>query len=644
MCGIAGAVFWDGGPPAVDATGIVRLMTGALAHRGPDGMGVERCPAAAGAAEVVPVAVLGHRRLAIIDLTDRAAQPMSSERGLTLTFNGEIYNFQDIRRELESHGRRFRSDSDTEVILQGYEQWGDGIVQRLRGMFAFAIWDARAGTLFVARDRLGIKPLYLHRGVRHLLFASELRGLLASRLVPRTLDLVALDHFLATQSVAPPRTLIAGVEMVAPGCHVTFRSAREADEQQYWDLLDAADWRGRATDVECRTRVAELLAESARLHLVSDVPVGVFLSSGVDSTAVAALVRSLGVVPRTFCVSFPGTSYDEGPGARDIARQLDAEHHEIALGDADCRAQLPDAVAAVDHPSADGIHTYLVARAVRSAGLKVALSGLGGDELFGGYPSFRRLRRIAPYARAWRWSPGPVRRAAAATVRAVGGSSSGAARAAALLETDGGLPGAYPLMRQLFATPRRVALLGPALVARAGREGDPYAALLERAVSRHPDAGLMSLVSYAEARTYMHDVLLRDTDQMSMRHGLEVRVPLLDHRLVEFVMGLPDSRKQPDGVPKRLLVEAMGGDLLPSIAQRRKQGFVLPFDPWMRGELRGFCEHHLGRSGLGGRAIFDPRAIDAVWRSFLAREGDTWSRPWALVALNAWMESAGVSA
>lgn len=644
MCGIAGAVFWDHEGSSVDESAVVCAMTEALSHRGPDGEGVAVCGRIASESRDRRArAWLGHRRLAIIDLTDRAAQPMATASGVSITFNGEIYNFKDLRRELETFGRRFRSDSDTEVVLQGYEQWGETVVERLRGMFAFAIWDSRADTLLVARDRLGIKPLYLHCTKTHVLFASEVRAILASGLVPRRMDLVALDQFLASQSVAPPRTLIRGIEMMSPATSVRFGPRGRAPERQYWDLLGSARHSRQVTRAESRARVRDLLSESTALHLVSDVPVGVFLSSGIDSTAVAALVQRAGVQTQTFCVSFPATSYDEGPRARIIAARLGTDHVDIPLTESECRGQLPQAVAAVDHPSADGINTYVVSRAVRAAGLKVALSGLGGDELFGGYPSFRRLRRIATYARAWRWSPRPMRRMAAATVRTLGATSS-TSKAAALLETDGGLPEAYPLLRQLFSSARRVELLGSAIVEAAAREGDSCAALLERAVESYPDMGLMSLVSYAEARTYMHDVLLRDTDQMSMRHGLEVRVPLLDHRLVEYVMGLSDDAKHAPGMPKRLLVDSVGGDVLPAIAGRPKQGFVLPFDGWMRGELRDFCEHHLGPYGLAGRQLLRREAVQSVWRSFLDGRGETWSRAWALVALNAWLESTGVGA
>jgi asparagine synthase (glutamine-hydrolysing) len=369
------------------------------------------------------------------------------------------------------------------------------------------------------------------------------------------------------------------------------------------------------------------------------VPVGIFLSGGIDSSAIVALSRRAGITPRTFSVVLPGTAQDESPFARQVARHFGAEHTEIAIGDAESRAALPGALAAVDHPSGDGVNTYLVSRAVRAAGYKVALSGLGGDELFGGYPSFKRLERFAVYANTWRRSPAPVRAAAVAAVRALGGSSVASAKMAAVLESDGSVPHTFPLMRQMFSADMRRALVGNALVDRSTELGDPYVTLLREAVKAHPDAPVMTLVSYAEARTYMHDVLLRDTDQMSMAHGLEARVPLLDHRLAEYVMGLSDRAKAPAGVAKRLLVESLGEPLPASAVKRPKQGFVLPFDRWMRGELRPFCEQQLGPAGLSGRGMVSAPAVQTLWQAFVG--GDrrtTWSRPWTLVALNAWLD------
>jgi asparagine synthase (glutamine-hydrolysing) len=646
MCGIAGAMFWDEGRLTARAEALVQQMTDAISHRGPDGQGVVRC-LRPGDATRGPAATLGHRRLAIIDLSERGAQPMASPRvPVWLSFNGEIYNFKALRAELESRGRRFQSDSDTEVILHGYEEWGQDVVLRLDGMFAIAVWDGARRELLLARDRLGIKPLYLFEHEQGMLFASEIRALLASGLVPRRLDTLALEQFLTYQSVPPPRTLVDGVRMLAPGHLLTVRGSKRPVERKYWDLLTSASEEGRhATPAESRARIGELLAASTRAHLISDVPVGVFLSGGIDSSALVALMRQAGVVPHSFAIAFPGTSYDESSFARAVADAFETEHTEIPLSEADLCAQLPDAIASVDHPSGDGINTYVVSRAVREAGVKVALSGLGGDEFFGGYPSFQRLGKFAAYAGAWGRSPKTMRAAAAAAVRTFGRDRVATHKAAALLESDGSLAQTFPVMRQLFSTTERADLLSPELVSDAKRAGDPYVTLLERAFSAHGDLGLMSLVSYAEARTYMHDVLLRDTDQMSMRHGLEVRVPLLDHRLVEYVMGLSDAVKRPGDRPKRLLVESLGTPLPEACVNRPKRGFVLPFDLWMRAEMRTFCEHHLGPEGLASRAVCRPDALARMWRSFVANGGrTTWSRPWTLVALNAWLERNGVTA
>ncbi|HEY7473370.1 MAG TPA: asparagine synthase (glutamine-hydrolyzing) [Vicinamibacterales bacterium] len=643
MCGIAGGLFWNSEMGRGGREASVRRMVLALAHRGPDGEGVVRCETPS-RAESNATVILGHRRLSIIDLTDRASQPMVSPRApVWLTYNGEIYNFRDVRRELQARGRTFHSGSDTEVILQGYEEWGASVVERLRGMFAFALWDGATQRLWLARDRMGIKPLYVYRGNGYVLFASEVRALLASGLVPRTLDRVALDQFLAYQSVPEPRTLVRDVRMLAPGQIVRVGADGRQVARRYWDLLDAAASKIAASPAESRRRVRELLEESTALHLVSDVGVGVFLSGGIDSGAIAALVRQAGVVPKTFSVAFTGTDYDESPYARAMARSLQTTHTEISLGEADILAQIPQALASVDHPSGDGTNTFVIARAVREAGLKVALSGLGGDEFFGGYPSFRRLRRVAALAAAWRHSPAFMRRVAGRAVRTLGGSSVASVKTAAVLESDGTLPQTFPLLRQLFPERQRLELLGPEIVEVSRHQGDPYVYLLQRTLDREADLDLMSLVSYAEARTYMHDVLLRDTDQMSMCHGLEIRVPLLDHRLVEYLMSLPESAKTGHGPPKPLLTGSLDRALPAYCVDRPKRGFVLPLDEWMRTSLRSLCEEQLGPHGLDGRDIFRPAAVPSVWRSFLTgKPRTTWSRPWALVTLNHWLERTGV--
>jgi asparagine synthase (glutamine-hydrolysing) len=432
--------------------------------------------------------------------------------------------------------------------------------------------------------------------------------------------------------------------MVAPGHLLAIGPRARWDAREYWNLLASARTEAASVSdpVEARARVGELLAESTILHLVSDVPVGIFLSGGIDSSALVALVSDTGATPRTFTVTCPGTTFDEACHARSVAKAFAADHTEIALSELDLLSQLPEAMAGVDHPSGDGINTFVVSRAVRGAGIKVALSGLGGDEFFGGYPSFQRTQRLASFGPLlWR-SPIGARRAAATAVRAFGRESVASNKAAALLETDGSVANTFPLFRQMFSAEQRRQLLtttGDSYT----RNNDPYVSLLQSASGRQgPVTGTMQLVSYAEARTYMHDVLLRDTDQMAMRHGLEVRVPFLDHALVEYLMGLPDALKQSNGQPKQLLVNSLKNPLPAAAAARRKQGFELPFDPWMRSSLQDFCAHHLEE--LAKTEVFRSAAVRAIWRSFLERDGRvTWSRPWTLVALNAWMAQNRIS-
>jgi asparagine synthase (glutamine-hydrolysing) len=646
MCGIAGILAYQDGPDISSAeraaalNAPLALMVESLLHRGPDDSGVQVFPAAA-----VGVA-LGHTRLSIIDLSPAGHQPMRDPRtGNWITFNGEIYNFRDVRQRLDSDSNGWRSESDTEVILRAYERWGRDCLKYLRGMFVFAIWDQARQELFIARDRLGIKPLYYFKGEGRFLFGSEVRALLASNLVPRELDAVALWEYLGYQSVPAPRTLIENVHALKPGCWMTVDAEGRVSEESYWDLLGNASTEARVVTVgESRRRVRELLEESIALHLVSDVPVGAFLSGGIDSSAIVALVREAGQQPRTFSVVFDESAYDENVYARKIASRFQTEHTEVHLTDEALLDQLPSALGAMDQPTGDGINSYVVSRAVRSTGIKVALSGLGGDEFFAGYPSFKRLRHMMKYMRYWQSAPVGLRRLAASAIKTLGGSSIQAGKAASMIGGNGQLSSVFPITRQVLSVEnRRSLMLGSWPDAITGM-ADPYVELLEAKYREEAEAELLSLISYAEGRTYMHDVLLRDTDQMSMAHALEVRVPLLDHKLVEYLMGLPDACKVSNGTPKRLLVESLGSLLLSEISNRPKRGFTLPFEPWMRGGLRSFCEERLSPERIGRRAFFRPERVRELWQAFLGgRSNVSWSRLWILVVLEDWLERNGVA-
>jgi asparagine synthase (glutamine-hydrolysing) len=644
MCGIAGGLFWGGRVSGPQAETAVRAMVDALRHRGPDGRGLFISPTGP-LSTAAPFVVFGHTRLAILDVSDAGAQPMGGRDGEScITYNGEAYNFADLKSRLEALGARFTSKTDTEVILRGYDAWGVDVLAKLHGMFAFALWDPRAQRLLLARDRLGIKPLYVFGADGCVLFASEVRALLASGLVPRRLDATALWQYLGYQSVPAPRTLIAGVRSLGAGCWNFVDGSGQTTSGQYWHMLERpAD--GTAADPRDRRReLRRLLQDAVSSHLVSDVPVGAFLSGGIDSSAVVGLMREAGITPRTFSVGFKERAFDESTYAGRVAERFRTDHTHIRLTENDLLDHLPAALRSMDLPTGDGVNTHVISGAVRAQGIAVALSGLGGDEVFGGYPSFARLTRLADVSWIWGRSPDALRSAAAAAVRLLGRSSVPASKAAAVLETDGSLSAMFPLTRQVLSVGQRTALLDEALLGHVIDRTDPYEAVLAEAFAGAPASTLFGRISFAEARTYMHDVLLRDTDQMSMAHGLEVRVPLLDHRVVDYVMSVPDADKQSRDVPKALLVESLDGLLPADIVQRPKQGFTLPFDPWMRGALRPLCEERLGDRGLAGRGLFRATAIQELWQSFLAGGRDvSWSRLWILVVLDAWLDSNDVT-
>jgi asparagine synthase (glutamine-hydrolysing) len=626
MCGIAGVLTFD--PAAgIDAAAAVARMVRALGHRGPDGQGTWTEPTSSGHL------ALGHTRLAIIDLSERGAQPMV-RRHLAVTYNGELYNYRALAGSLA--GEPLESGSDTEVLLAAWQRWGSEALDRFDGMFAFGLWDSRRESLVLARDRFGIKPLYFHASESRIVFASEVRALLASELVGRQLDPHALWHYLGYQTAPTPRTLLDGVEMLEPGGWLEISSRGQINRQRYWHLLEAAS-RESVPDsrVAAAREVQARLTDAVTSHMVSDVPVGVFLSGGVDSGALISTLRTAGLTPQTFTVALGEQNYDESADAAAVARAFGTPHENVSLREDDLLAMLPDVLAATDHPSGDGVNTYVVARAVRAQGVKVALSGLGGDELFGGYESFRRLDRLAGPARQVGRSPAPFRRAAASVIRQVGGGAVAAEKAAAVLDTGGTLAELWPVTRQLYSARARRGLLPPGMISADPRS---YEGLLAAAFASVPDAPAWARMTYAETRAYMHDILLRDTDQMSMAHALEVRVPFLDHRLAAFVTALPDAWKREGGRPKSLLLDALAAPLPAGITARPKRGFTLPFDLWMRGALRPFCEAQLGADGLDGRGLLRPGQASHLWRRFLDRApGVTWGRIWPLVALNAWL-------
>lgn len=620
MCGIAGAIGDFGERTAND---IVQSMTSALAHRGPDDRGFHSWT------NGVNVVSLGHTRLSILDLSAAGQQPMTEQSGRYWTvFNGEIYNYLELRKLLDPDGRLFRTSTDTEVILHGYDRWSEESFRLFRGMFAFALFDKQRQTVHLARDPLGIKPLYYYISGERLLFASEVQALLASGHVPRKINREALSSFLSSGSFGASDAAISGVKLLQPGEMLIVKLSGKTLEWSVsrYEKEISVEEEGSPSDRNGGTgHMLQLLEQSVKCHLVADVPVGLFLSGGIDSTAILHLMRQAGCnALKTFTVTFPERNFSESAFARRVARRYDAEHSELQLAESDLISELPAALAAMDQPTMDGINTFIIAKAVRSAGVKVALSGLGSDELFAGYPSFRRAR----WARLAAKVPKSVRRTFAVAGRTVR-SGPGYDKFWDLLGTDCTPQSAYRISRQLFE-PTEIARILP---------GTPHSVECKQLRFSGDEINEMSRL---ETRGYMTNLLLRDTDFMSMASSLEVRVPFIDKVVVRHALQLPGNWKIAQSIPKPLLLEAMRGAVPEYVWNRRKMGFVFPFDTWMRSTLRENMEQTFGSRKTADAIGIDHRSLSVVWRRFL--DGSVrWSKPWSLYVLLRWCERHGVS-
>jgi len=631
MCGICGVVGIESREASEPA---VRRMMAAMIHRGPDEEGILLAP---------PVAA-GMRRLSIVDLSG-GSQPIWNEAGtLAIVYNGEVYNFRELRAELESKGHRFRTRSDTEVVVHAYEAWGERSAERLHGMFAFAIVEmpqgrhGRAVRVFLARDRTGIKPLYYAHAGGQLVFASEVRALLASGLVPARICAEAIPGYLLFGSVCEPLTLIKGVHSLPPGHTLTVPaeiSASPPEPQRYWDAPQQL--RQPAGEPTRTTRA--LLEKAVESHLVADVPVGVFLSSGLDSTAIAALASRARAGINTFTVAFADADaeFSEAEIARRTAARLKTDHRELTLSGGEVLSRIDEAIGGFDQPSMDGINTYFVSWAARQAGLKVALSGLGSDELFGGYDTFRTAPRLMRAGSVTRMMPGPLRFVCAKGLAGLGvlGSTPDAVRKAtiAICHPDR-MPHPYYFTRLLFT---------PAYATAGDPKGSSIwtdsAAFrwLSECTLRTRSMDDMTAVSWLELRSYLLNTLLRDTDAMSMCHSLEVRVPFLDAPLVDYVLSLPEKAKSPAPRPKALLAEALGDIFPKELLARRKRTFTFPWENWLRGELGRRVGDSLSNWSPVLEPHFSGELAAMIWKNFLAG-GTTWSRPWSLYVLNEWVK------
>jgi asparagine synthase (glutamine-hydrolysing) len=645
VCGICGVAFVN---RAADAEPRVRAMAEALRHRGPDEEGfLTNEPRAPGLA-------LGVRRLSIIDLAGGHQPVWNETQDVAVVFNGELYNYRELRERLILCGHRFTTQSDTETLVHAWEEWGEDCLTELRGMFAFALLDLRkryatAPLLFVARDPLGIKPLYYTQTPEGFAFASEVRALLAADLAPRRLSQDALTSYLLFGSVSEPVTLLEGVFSVPPGHRILLyvpERRRVPRARPWWDperSPAARDTQKPRDLASASRRLRPLLEDAVRAHLIADVPLGLFLSSGLDSSAIAAVATRAQPGIRSFTLTFPGTPYDEAALARVVAERCGTQHKEVPLDGGAVVSRLDEALGALDQPTMDGINTYFVSWAAREVGLKVALSGLGGDELFAGYQTFSNTARLARLIRLAWFVPAPLRRGAAPLVRGLigkGGTADGARKAVTAWLSPDALPHPYFFARALFPIPELARLTEPRLRASTlssdGVTLEPtWLGWLQLAADAARKLEPIASVAWLEMRSYMTSTLLRDTDCVSMARSLEVRVPLLDTPLVEFVGSLPDAARQRPGTQKALFVEALG-DILPAqILTQPKRTFTLPWEDWLRGPLRARLEASFADLAPGLAPHMHSDGIREVWSAFLGGK-TSWSRPWSLYVLNEW--------
>jgi asparagine synthase (glutamine-hydrolysing) len=645
MCGIAGIIG------RVDDANRAALgrMERALAHRGPDSAGVWTSPPDAEGFGCL----FAHRRLSILDLSTAATQPMTDPvTGQTLVFNGEIYNYLALRKSLESAGETFDSTGDTAVMLRLLCTRGPGSVAQLRGMFAFALFDPASRQIVLARDPLGIKPLYLCRnpdphGDWTVLFASEVRSILASGLTgtPR-LDPHAVASVVWNGFVAGPGTAVCGIESLLPGeMRVLDSRGQQRRSEIFWSLERSGD--GDKIDEQT---FADALRESVKLHLASDVPLGVFLSSGVDSSAVANLAQQACDRPiHTFTLSFEDEQLNEAPHAAAIARAIGTQHREILLSESSFVQDIDAALDTLDQPTFDGLNSFYMSRAVREAGLTVALVGTGGDELFGGYTSFRDLPQIRAWARRSALVPRRAKRAAARTIAyamaGAGGTVAPQTRWAKLPDiVDRGedLLALYQLAYALFVPDFQRQLMTDGLVNGSMASGLPRP-LRQRLECETRGKSALAAISVLEQRLFLGERLLRDTDAASMAVSLEVRLPLVDQVLVELAQRLPDeSRFAP--VRRKAMLRRIGLNRLdPTLFERPKSGFVLPYDRWIRQRLGKEMNDTMRDPRAAAAVGLNGQTVVRLWEGFQSGQGGLyWSRVWALYVLMRWCRRHGV--
>ena len=636
MCGIAGVVKQN----ATVNKEMFRAMVTSLRHRGPDDEGIEFFCDHSRDNQDFHIA-LGHRRLSIIDLSDNGHQPMKNEDGsLWIVYNGEIYNYQSLRKELVSFGHYFQSGSDTEVIIHAYEQWGVECLHKFSGMFAFAILDRNKRKVFLAKDRFGIKPLYYcTEGYGSFLFSSEVRPILNSGFIRKRINPLAVDSFLAYGAVQAPFTIIEEIYSLLPA-HYLIYDIKTCHEQtvQYWSPVDTLSEEPLNNETKAIQSLRDILQDSVEKHLVSDVPVGLFLSGGIDSSSIVSLANKVNKGSlQSFSVTFPESSFSEGKYSQLIADQYCKNHTEIKLSAENLLHFLPQAIEAMDQPTIDGINVYTISKVVRETGIKAVLSGQGGDEIFGGYPNFKRIPLIKRIYHIINLLPFSANERMGHMIDLLVRSHSVIwSKSSQIFQSDGDVLSLYLILRQLLSSNERINLTEENS---NGKLVNGLSLQVEKALNEEmKQLDLFNKISLLEMRLYLSNMLLRDGDFMSMAHGLEVRVPFLNHELVEFVFNIAPRIKLQKGYPKALLVKSLG-ELIPrEIYMRPKMGFVFPWEIWLKNQLRAQIEELIFGFPEDSRLRLNLKNCQLLWHKFLQNEsGVTWARVWAIYILLSWI-------
>ena len=617
MCGINGIYNHKS---LKDVENKVKLMNSLTKHRGPDYSNIY----------LDSSVCIGHNRLSIIDLDSKSNQPfISADENLVLSYNGEIYNFLELKKEL-SKSYDFKTKSDTEVIIAAYSLWGIEMVYKFNGMFSFALWDKSKEELFLCRDRFGIKPLYYIEVNQSIIFSSSIKALKSFSHEELNIKEDDLLDFLQYGTVHQPNTILDKVKSVPRGSFL-MAGNQETKIFEYWNLFESNN-SNKVTSEPLKT-VNKLLLESVEKRLISDVPYGIFLSGGIDSSILVAAASKVSTQKvNTFSIVFKEKGFDERKFSRQIAIKYKTNHLELELNPEEILQQIEEPFKFMDHPSVDGINTFFISKQVHNQGFKMALSGAGSDELFAGYPVFKEVFELEN--KKWLYSFPPQLRNIFGKLLQLRNQSLKSHKIAEILNLKLlELPYFYPIFRKIFANNTIYKLCD---IKNISTENYPFNWAFNNLDTNNIGANysLISKISALEIETYLQNVLLRDADQMGMANSLEIRVPFLDHNLVEYVLSLPNELKYPI-YPKKLLIDSTKGWIPDEIIHRKKMGFVLPWEKWMKNELSSFCEESL--LNLEDFSIFNMSQVNLLWKDFV--KGNpyiNWLQIWSLVVLGKW--------